>query len=157
MRTLVVGLLVCATAALPSADIGPPTDLRALAANARRIVVGRVLSVSASFESNEFGDQIIVSRVFVEIDEALKGPFMPVLEVLVEGGTVGDITLRVSDMPVVRTNERAVLFLEESPGGAQRPTGRGRGILKLDSSNRVQNGTLTLDDIRALVRATPQN
>jgi hypothetical protein len=158
MRVILAAVVVCAATSFVSAEIGPPVDLRAQASRATQIVVGKVLSVQGSFEPNEFGDRIIVSHAFIESEETLKGPVLPVVEVVFEGGTVGDISLRVSDMPSLRANERAVLFLDQRSTGVYTPHGRGAGILKLDAANKVQGSAVTLDEVRSIVRATlPRN
>jgi hypothetical protein len=74
-----------------------------------------------------------------------------VTTVTVEGGTVGDLTLRVSDMQELKEGERAVFFLD-ADGISNVPHGRGRGILKLDDNDHVQGSTLTLDQVKDAVR-----
>jgi hypothetical protein len=49
--------------------------------------------------------------------------------------------------------QRAVLFLTSSRAGGDVPFGRGAGVLNLDADNRVPGTDLTLDDIRAAVKA----
>lgn len=136
-----------------SADIGPPTDIPSRARGAGRIVVARVLDVRAQFATNRFGDQLIISTVVLDVDETLKGAPVATLEVEVEGGTVGDLTLKVSDLPSLQAGERAVFFLDEGRGGVNRPHDRGRGILKLTQADLVQSSGLTLAQLRQQVRA----
>jgi len=135
-----------------SADIGPPKDIPTRARGAGRIVVARVADVRARFAANSFGDQLIVSTVVLEVAEALKGAPDGRLEVEVEGGTVGDITLKVSDLPSLAPGERAVFFLDAGTGGSLRPHDRGRGILKLSEEDRVENSSVTLAELRQQVR-----
>jgi len=144
--------LVCAVLPL-SADIGPPTDIASRARGAGRIVVARVLDVRAQFATNRFGDQLIVSTAVVEVEETLKGAAATTLQVEVEGGTVGDLTLKVSDLPTLAPGERAILFLDNGNGNVLRPHERGRGILKLSQEDRVDNSDITLADVRRQVRA----
>ena len=143
--------ITCATAAI-YADVGPPVDLATRAKGAGRIVVGRVIDVQAEFQSNKFGDQLIVSHALVEVSESLKGAPEAMVRVDVEGGTVGDLTLKVSDLPAVRTGDRAVFFLDQGTGDRYLPHLRGRGILKLADSDIVEGSTLTLADLRQQVR-----
>ena len=51
----------------------------------------------AVWSTNDFGDRLIVSIVHVAVDETMKGDVQPTLDVDVEGGTIGTLTLRVSD------------------------------------------------------------
>ena len=82
------------------------------------------------------------------IEENLKGPATAVLDVEIEGGTIGDLTLHVSDQAPFVPGERAVLYLRRTPRGTFAPHLRGQSLLKVDASNRVQGSSLTLDDIR---------
>lgn len=152
-RVFLVVVLVCATAPL-FAEIGPPTDIAVRAKGAARIVVAQVTDVQSRFETNRFGDQLIVSTLFVDVSETLKGAPAAVLQVLVEGGTVGDLTLRVSDLPEMRAGDRAVFFLDSGPPGLQVPHLRGRGILKVTQTERIEGAAATtLSDVRQQVTA----
>ena len=122
------------------------------ARGAERIVVGTVASVGPVWRVNEFGDRLIVSVVRVTVNETLKGPTQPTVDVEVEGGTIGDVTLRVSDLVSFTPGERAVFYLKRNPRGAFVPHLRGQGLMKLDRSNRVQDSNLTLDSIRQATR-----
>ena len=149
-----IGLCVLwalAMAATPAIAQGPPEDIAARARGAGRVVVARVVDVRAQFETNQFGDQLIVSHAVLEVLETWKGGPEPMLNVAVEGGTVGDLTLKVSDLPSLRAGERAVFFLDAGRGD-HTPHGRGHGILKLNDGDEVSDSTLSLDDVRRSVR-----
>jgi len=152
MRAAHALLLTIAMASSLSAAGGPPVDIRTRAQGAERIVVATIVDVHASFERNSFGDQIIVSHAVLQLEETMKGPPADRLELDVEGGTVGDLTLRVSDMPSVRRGERAVFFINRGPAAAHVPHLRGLGILELDANDTVRNSSLTLQAIRTAVR-----
>ena len=85
----------------------------------------------------------------------MKGPADKSVELSVEGGTIGDLTLEVSDMPTVKRGERAAFFVDRAKNGSLVPYGRGQGIMKLDVSNRVEGSDLSLDDVRRAVRGRP--
>ena len=76
----------------------PDVPLPERARGAERVVVGRVSSIAPQWRENEFGDRLIVSVVRVAVDETLKGAASQSMDVEVEGGTIGDLTLRVSDL-----------------------------------------------------------
>src|SRR5688572_24698793 len=78
-----------------------PGDVANRAKGAGRVVVARVIAVRAQFETNQFGDQLIVSHAVLDVLETLKGAPAASLNVAVEGGTVGDLTLKVSDLPSI--------------------------------------------------------
>ena len=155
MRTRVFAL--CCLAALTFASSASAQDaavvpLAERARGAERIVVGTVAAVGPVWRVNEFGDRLIVSVLRVTVTETLKGPTQPTVDVEVEGGTIGDVTLRVSDQVSFTPGERAVFYLKRNPRGAFVPHLRGQGLLKLDRSNRVQDSNLTLDSIRQASR-----
>ena len=84
----------------------------------------------------------------------MKGAHEATVVITLEGGTVGDTTLNVSDMPEMEKDQRAVLFLTGTPSGLYVPYGRGSGVVKVRADNRaVGGGNLTVDDIRAAVNA----
>jgi hypothetical protein len=137
------------------ADNGVQLDLPTRARGADSVVVGSVERVRAEYHRNEYGDQLIVTRTEVRVREVLKGNGKAgdALTVDVEGGTVGDITLRVSDMPTMVPGERAVFFLSQNKQGRQVPHLRGHGIMKLDANSRVHGTSLSVDDVRRAVKA----
>ena len=128
--------------------VGPAT-IEARATGAERVVVASVESVTADYETNEFGDRLIVSHAKLQVQEALKGPAEP-LTLDYEGGTVDGITLHVSSLPVLRAGERGVFFVTRGKNGEFKPHLRGQGILKLDPQDRVPNSSLTLNDVRRM-------
>ncbi len=126
-------------------------DLADRAKGAARIVVGKVSDVHSSFARNSYGDQLIVSQVVLEITETLKGAEASALSVEIEGGTVGDLTLHVSDMPELKPGERAVFLLDQAAPGRLLPRDRGRGVLKLDDDDRVGGTNLTLPELKSMI------
>ena len=119
-------------------------------------VVARITQVNAAYERNEWGDELIVSHTVLAVEEALKGAPGNAVSFDVEGGTVGEMTLRVSDMPEVKVGDRGVFFLKRGRSSAHVPHLRGQGILLLDDSNRVRGANLTLDEIRGMARGNAQ-
>ena len=93
------------------------------------------------------GDQLIVSHGLLQVQETLKGAPAAALQLVVEGGTVGGLTLQVSDMPTIEPGERAVFFLERTPSGTRKLHRRGLGIMKLDANDRVLGNGMTLDEV----------
>jgi hypothetical protein len=118
---------------------------------ADRIVVGRVSSVTPQWHVNEFGDRLIVSTVRVSVEETLKGDAQSAVAVEIEGGTIGGLTLHVSDLTTFVPGDRAVFYLRRNARGAFVPHLRGQGLLKLDTSNRVAGTNLTLAEVRRTI------
>ena len=151
MKSWLAVAMVCISASTVRAEIGPPTDVAAHSRGAGKVVVARVATIHSQFATNRFGDQLIVSNAVLEVIETLKGNPQAVTTVTVEGGTVGDLTLRVSDMQELKEGDRAVFFLDDD-GTGHVPHGRGRGILKLDEGDKVQGSNLTLQQVKDAVR-----
>src|SRR5262245_17793508 len=139
-------------AAVMSAQ-GRPPDIGVRAKEAGQIVVARVVDVTSRYGTNASGDQLIYSDLLLEVSETLKGGPGQVLTVTMEGGEIGDLTLRVSDLPVMRRGERAIFFIDRSARGEWVPHRRGLGILKVDAAGRVEESGLTLTQARALVQS----
>jgi hypothetical protein len=124
------------------------------ARDADRVVVGHVTSIAPVWQTNDFGDRLIVSIVHVAVEETLKGTAQPSVDVEVEGGTIGTLTLRVSDLDELVPGDRAVFYLEHNRRGALVPHRRGLGLQRLDAAGRARENGATLDDIRRDVRAS---
>ena len=157
-RLALLAILLSTRVAL-SASSGPVVDIATRAKGADKVVVATIVDVHASLDRNEYGDQLIISHTLLQVDETMKGsPLDTLVSLDVEGGTVGTLTLSVSDLPAVATGDRAVFFLQQvaSKPGIYRPHLRGLGILKLDASDRVQQSSLTRSQIRGIVRAAQQ-
>ena len=150
-RVIVAAALSC-IAAVAFAQSNASPDVPTRARGAKQIVVGQVLDVQAQFQTNKFGDRLIVSNVLLDVSETLKGAPAAQVRLAIEGGTVGDLTLKVSDLPAVKTGDRAVFFLDDDGSGGNVPHDRGNGVMKLTRTDRVEGTTLTLDDVRQQVR-----
>jgi hypothetical protein len=139
-------LLICLISTAVFAQ-GPPVPLADRARGSERVVVGRVTSVSPVWQTNQFGDRLIVSIVSVAVDETLRGPVQQAVDVEIEGGTIGELTLHVSDLESFAPGDRGIFFLRRG-ARAFVPHLRAQGLLKLDRSDRVRGSDLTLADVR---------
>ncbi len=129
-------------------------DVISRARGAERVVVGTVDRVVPMAVQNQHGDQLIVSRTTVVVEEVLQGSPTQTLTVDIEGGTLGDLTLEVSDMPTMKQGDRGVFFVKRSAGGSHVLHRRGEGLLRLRQDEVVDRPGLTLDSIRRQL-ATP--
>ena len=97
---------------------------------AERVVVATVQQVSAKHGFNEYGDALILSEITLEVQESLRGDAQGTATFTLEGGTVGELTLRVSDLPTLVPGDRGVFALRRSPAGETwLPNGRALGII----------------------------
>ena len=143
--------LLAGGASSATAQHGRPSSIPDRARGAERIIVGRIVRADAIQQVNAHGDQLIVSRAVIQVEESMKGAPIGALQVDVEGGTLNGITMNVSDIPTVRAGERAVFFLDRGSAGNYVPHWRGLGIVELDARSVAQESGLRLDQIRALV------
>jgi hypothetical protein len=152
----VLGTFVLATAmSLPLAAQRGPHDVSIgdRARGAERVVVATVVGVTSEFSTNDYGDQLIVSHAQLRVDESLKGAGPASFVLDVEGGTVGEITLQVSDMPVLNRGERAVVFVTSTRSGRKVPHMRNLGVLKLDSADMVRGTSIPLAEVKRQIHA----
>jgi hypothetical protein len=122
------------------------------AKGAERVVVATVVDVVSGFALSDFGDQLIISHAQLKVEESLKGTGPDTFVLDVEGGTVGNLSLRVSDMQSINTGERAVFFVTRNAAGRHVPHLRNQGVLKLDSANMVRGTTVSLADVTRQVQ-----
>ena len=153
MKTVPAFLAVCLMVAPVSASNDPPLNPGERAKGASKVIVATVTDVDMAFGENAFGDRLILSQVTLQVEETMKGAHEASVVVTIEGGSVGDVTLDVSDMPKMEKGKRAVLFLTSAPGGRYLPSGRGAGVAEIDANDRVVGGNLSIDDIRSAVKA----
>ncbi len=151
VTAVVGGAALFSAASLHAQRTDVPSAERAR--GAEQVVVGRVSSVTSEWRSNDFGDRLIMSIVHVVVDETLKGAAQQSVDVEVEGGTIGSLTLRVSDLETFARGDRAVFYLSHSKRGSWVPHLRGLGLQKLDAAGRVSGTNVTLDQVRRDVRA----
>jgi hypothetical protein len=143
------GLMIAASGLAGAQEVAVPLADRAR--GAELVIVGQVASKQSMWRVNEHGDRLIVSVLRVLPEEILKGNPGATLDVEVEGGTIGDLTLSVSDLPVFSPGDRAVFYIRRNAQKRLVPHLRGQGLLKLDRSNRVPASSLSLDEIRRTV------
>ena len=107
---LQLGFLICAGFALaprPAAATSLvllPTEK--LTAGSDTILVGEVARTESYWRGNQ-----IVTRVIMRVEEIIKGERRSVVEIIVGGGSVGGLAMRVIGGPQFATGDRAVVFL----------------------------------------------
>jgi hypothetical protein len=92
---------------------GQATKVNQKDIEATNIVVGLVEDVAGYYDVNEWGDELIFSRVEVRVDNNIKGRAEHRLAFSVEGGQVGDLALHVSESPVLTRGESVKLYLKK--------------------------------------------
>jgi hypothetical protein len=108
-----------------------------LVKTAQRIFIGNVAGVE-SFRADLRDGARIRTRVTFTVDETLRGSGgVIVLEFL--GGTVGDLTLEVADMPQFVAGERYVVFARDGDRWVNPVVGFDQGLLRV--SRDARDGT----------------
>jgi len=107
---LIAAMITLASSLHPSAATVLPIKFDELVSEAQTIVRGQIVDVRSDRRDRGPGAPIVTS-VTVRVLEVFKGnpPEELTLEFL--GGTIGDLTLAVSDMPQFKTGERDFLFI----------------------------------------------
>jgi hypothetical protein len=148
-------VLICSIALLSEITTHAQRDvpLAERTRGSEQVVVGHVAAVDHVWRTNDFGDRLITSIVHVTIEETLKGASQQSVDVEIEGGTIGNLTLRVSDLETFAPGERAVFYLQHSRRGTLVPHLRGLGVQKIDQAGRIRGSSATLDQVRREVRA----
>jgi hypothetical protein len=89
------------------------TKIHKLSLDATHVLVGKVKNVYSYYDGNEWGDYLIFSRVDVKVEKKLKGKTNDAVSFVVEGGTVGEMSLKVSNYPLFEEGEKIKLYLKK--------------------------------------------
>jgi hypothetical protein len=146
----IFAISVCTAISAIAAD-SRQVDLPTRARGARKVVVAKAVSVTPTWRTTAHGDRLIVSEVALQVEETLKGTPASLMWLEVEGGTIDGVTLAVSSLTPMKAGERGVFFLDETSSGLHVPHLKGMGILKLDANDRIQGGSLRLEEVRRQV------
>lgn len=92
------------------------TKVTKQAAEASHILVGEVADAQGYYDFNKWGDYLIFSRVTVKVEKELKGRAGKYAAFSIEGGSVGDQALYVSESPAFEKGDRFKFFLKKSDG-----------------------------------------
>ncbi|HUU82148.1 MAG TPA: matrixin family metalloprotease, partial [Phycisphaerae bacterium] len=107
-RTVLIATIVAAVLSSMASAAVVYKDVPELTAEAKQIVVGDVVSLDSFWDANH---ELIKSRVVVSVDQYLVGEGNGIEELVIDGGTVGDVELHVSVLPEFEVGDRVLLFL----------------------------------------------
>ena len=123
-----------------TASIVPYLGLEDLGREGQVIVLGEVTAVDPGMSDD---GRIIVTRVTVRIDRALKGGPRERVTLEIPGGTLGGTTLVASGAPRFSVGERVVLFLEPQAAGRFGVTGWNQGRFTVRRDPRTGRDLVT--------------
>lgn len=145
-------LLAAFLASSAHAETGVQSSIETRTDSADEVAVVDVQDLKSEMVTNEHGDQLIVTHAKLGVREVLKGKFQEAApEMTIEGGTVGDVTLNVSDQPKLTRGERLVVFLKKK-GERHRPVRRGEGIVRV-KGEKLERVNIDLSELRKRVRS----
>lgn len=126
---LAVGRLFATTVIPPSFD--------QLVERADLIFTGQAISQRSEWRNRD-GQKSIVTLVAFQVRAMHKGRADSTVTLQFLGGTVGDVTLNVSDMPSFKNGERVVLFVQKNGANASPLIGfyHGKFSLRSDAAGR---------------------
>jgi len=126
--------------------VATPSD--ALIARADVVTLARVESCGAEWWAGR-----ILTRAVLACEETFKGAHAPALQLLVPGGTIDGIAMRVAGYPDVRAGDRAVLLLAQIHGAPHRLVGAAAGKLDVRIDGGVETIRVPSADGRTATRA----
>src|ERR1700704_4578902 len=133
---LVLAGLILAALSIRATTVIPPT-FDQLVNDAEFIFQGNVTDVRSQWVG-EGGQRQIVSYVTFKVDDALKGSPGATYTSRMLGGTVGEITMALSDAPEFKVGDKDILFVEHNGSQFVPLVGimHGRFHLQTDSGGR---------------------
>lgn len=110
-RVVLLGLL-CAflLPRVATSTVVIPPSFEELVARARTIFVGEVIDQRARWDSTPQG-RSIVTLVTFKVEDVWKGAVGPITQLEFLGGTIDDVSLEVSGVPIFKTAQRDILFV----------------------------------------------
>ena len=151
LRGLVVsliGLFPAVAAATTAVRLAPDQ----LALRSRAIVEGTVVARQSAWAAD---GKRIYTRVRIRVEEAWKGDPGREVEVVVPGGTVGELAQVVQGMPQFDEEERVLVFLEDATPSAYRVVGLAQGKYRVVEV--AGQGKFAVPDLQGLLLIDPES
>ena len=142
--------------ALPTVAAGATADFAYRFAHADAVIIATVCKVEARWDTNQFGDQLIVTlaSLCTEPGGVLKGNQRSDYALDIEGGTLDGVTLELSHLPLLRVGDRGLFLLERGHAKVYELAGDGLGFFQFDTAGqRVTDYYSTLTISMTAVRA----
>jgi hypothetical protein len=122
-------LAVAACAVTASAATLERLSLDEMIVQSSSVVRGKVSETWTAFSGSS-----IYTHYRVQVSERFKGPVLKSVDVVVPGGTVGNLHQNISGSPVLKVGEEFVFFLWTSSKGVTWITGLTQGLFSIDSA-----------------------
>ena len=131
--TPLIGLLVCVPAVALQLELSRPE----LCELSTHVVLGEVTDV----ETRWTRDGLVERTAHLAVSRVVKGHAVDGLDIHLPGGTIGDFTVRVEDVPNLLTNGEYLLFLGADPGGELVVFGGDQGAVRITPANSLKGET----------------
>jgi hypothetical protein len=82
------------------------------------IIVGKVTSNKVLWQTNRFGDRLIVTESTVSVVRTIRGQVPATLIIRIPGGTLDGVTLSTSHRPRLTVGQQRTLPLKKLPDGS---------------------------------------
>ncbi len=130
----------------PSAAVRPLT-FEELVTGAETIFLGRFADGRSFWEETPSG-RLIVTRVVFAVERVYKGSPMIQTSLDLLGGTIGDITMRVEDVPTFHRGDRDVLFVRPTTRAINSIVGGESGRFRVVRDERGQDAIRPLNSLQ---------
>lgn len=153
MRSL--ALVVALTGLLPTVAAGTTAERLSpaeLATRSRAIVEGTVVSRQSQWAPD---GKRIHTRVRIRVDAVWKGAPGEEVELVLPGGTVGELAQLVQGMPQFSEAERVLVFLEPTSAAAYRVVGLAQGKFRVVEVAGQEK--LAVPDLQGLLLVDPES
>jgi hypothetical protein len=152
--TLVSSVFLCLLLSSVSSAILMDMTKEELIANCDDIIIGRVKSIESKWNDER---NFIYTYVSVEIQEQMKGESLgTVCTLQIQGGTIGDTSLWVEDMPVFVDGSNILLHIFMKDNGYPDVYGACTGLLIIENNNIVDY-KMTIPQFKDLVESIKLN
>ena len=123
--------LVAASLLTPALALGLQMQLTRpeLCSVSHRVVIGEVVNVHAQFTGDDRGSIERVAQLAVS--DTVVGPKDPIVEVVLDGGMIGDVGHWVEDVPQLMTKGRYLLFIATAMDGKDKIIGGDQGAVRI--------------------------
>jgi hypothetical protein len=148
LLTILVCLTMICTFSSPSLAVMKGLSTDELAKASETVVIGEVEEVEAQWSSD--GKTIFTSST-ISISEVVTGRTLPgKIVVEYEGGEIGDIGLKISDMATLDKGDKVLLFLKTARskkfGSAYNMIGKAQGKYKIGEDGIARKGGFSIAD-----------
>jgi hypothetical protein len=136
-RTTLAVAAVTAALTLPvTAAVVLPASFEELVAEAQNILIVETVATRSSMRSGPDG-RFIETAVTFKVDGVVKGAFVRQATLRFLGGTVGDLTMQVSDMVQFTKGDRDVLFVADANNPLNALVGFNQGRFRIGRGDVV--------------------